>query len=333
VWKSRRILSARFAPLKDAAILNRQGQVGTCHAEEETLVNQLRAQCALAVAFCLGFAQTSGASGTVYNIPPDPAPTEIGAGDVVNLSTELFGGFMAGAGSTVNIQAGGGIGIGLYSRGEVNVLPGALGLGSWTLDGGVLHATGGHLGWSTVQNGGHVVVDGASMSGPTELRNSTAEFRSGRMDGVYVFDGSTMTIHSAGVLGAVILELNAELNIRGGGLAPQPPPANIPTLDASGQLNLFVRSAMINGSPIPGLTLGASVTIPERNVDLETVLADGTAYVVPLTPFNGGSVGDYTFHPSSIVTVTLVPEPASGLAATCAVVLAANLTRLRARRR
>jgi hypothetical protein len=264
---------------------------------------------------------------TVYNIPPDPVPAEIFAGDTVNLSANLGFGFQAGAGSEVNVLAGGGIGFAFMSKGEVNVLPGAIGLGVWTLDGGTLNAKGGNVSWTTAINGAHLVVDGSWLTGPTQLTNSTAEFRSGRMDGAYILSGSSMTIFGSGVYGAVILDSQGVLNIRGGGLAP--PPANIPTLDASGRLNLFVTAATINGAPIPGLTPGATVTIPDRGVDLNTVLADGTPYVVPLTPFSGGSVQGYLFYPTSVVTVTLVPEPASGAIAGCIAIFGA--TRMRRR--
>ena len=116
-----------------------------------------------------------------------------------------------------------------------------------------------------------------------------------------------MTIHGPGVLGPVLLE--GELNIKGGGLSPQPVVSSIPTLESYGRLNLFVKSAAINGAPILGLLLDAPHTVSDRGVTLQTVLADGTPYDVPLTPYDG-LLHDYTFTPTSVVTVTLVPEPA-----------------------
>jgi hypothetical protein len=260
-------------------------------------------------------ASSQVALATVYNVPPDPVPAAIGAGDTVNLSANLAFGFEAGVGSEVNVLTGGGIGFAFTSKGDVNVLPGAIGLGVWTLDGGTLNAKGGNVSWTTAINGAHINVDGSWLTGPTQFTNSTLEFRSGRMDGVYILSGSSMTIFGPGVYGAVILD--GELNIRGGGLAPQSAPPSIPTLVASGRLNLFVNSATIDGAPIPGLTPGATVTIAERGVNLNTVLADGTPYLVPLTPVMGGSGSDYSFGSTSIVTVTLVPEPAGGAIAAC----------------
>jgi hypothetical protein len=261
----------------------------------------------------------------VVNYPADPLPALVAAGDTLNVSAlASFGSFVScEPGGVINVLENGGV-FSLHIRGVLNAAPLAAGVASLNLDGGLATIQGGAFGMTVdVKNGGKLHVDGANVLTPLRVNNGSAFFHSGSMFGGSIEEGGTLTIFGPGATGEIQV-VNGELNIVGGGLTPHPqaPPSST-ILSVFDQVNLFVRSALIGGTPVAGLQQGIPVTIASRNVTLDMVLADGTPYVMPLTTFVDGTPSAYAFRNSSVVTVTLLPEPSSGVATAIAIVLSA----------
>lgn len=257
-------------------------------------------------AFVLFLAAQRPARATVYNFPSDAIPDVLAPGDVLNISSmPPTGVITTAAGSTVNLMSGGSY-YSVNGSGALNANPGSLGVASLDLVGGIANLRGGVLGFSgNFVDGSHVDIDGAQILTAVRLRNSTGVFRSGALRSVNISEEGRFTIMGSGAAGYFQV-IDGELNITGGGIAALPGAMVLEVLD---RLNLFVRSAAINGAPVAGLQFGLPITIADRDVDLSVVLADGTPYVLPLTRPINGAPGRYTFYNGSTVTVTQVPEP------------------------
>lgn len=79
--------------------------------------------------------------------------------------------------------------------------------------------------------------------------------------------------------------------------------------DPGESLNLIGTSFSIDGTPITGLTPNVPFVISDRDVTLDAVLADGSAFDLDLnTTFTGT---DDLIGFGAVITVTLVPEPNS----------------------
>jgi MYXO-CTERM domain-containing protein len=96
-----------------------------------------------------------------------------------------------------------------------------------------------------------------------------------------------------------------------------------------GDLHLYMRSALLGGVSIPGLTPGSTVIIPQRQVALTGQMEDGSPVDMYLDDFPSAS--KFSFSESAVIKVTLVPEPVQG-AAGLALVAALAARRRRSRR-
>jgi hypothetical protein len=90
-----------------------------------------------------------------------------------------------------------------------------------------------------------------------------------------------------------------------------------------GEFHFFMRTALLDGAPIPGLVNGGTVTIPGRNVTLSGQMENGMAlnYVIRARNALVGISAETT------VKVTLVPEPV------CHALWAVGIALIGARRR
>jgi hypothetical protein len=102
---------------------------------------------------------------------------------------------------------------------------------------------------------------------------------------------------TAGTIGPAA-EVRGTANIRGGKIGPEF------KAHAGGKVHLFGTSFLIDGAPIPGLDLGETQTITERDVILSGLFEDDSAFSFELFSVNNIAKGH--FHPDSILTVTLV---------------------------
>jgi hypothetical protein len=291
---------------------------------------------------CVVAAWPLRAEATVYDIPPDTAPGSINSGDIINLSVGgiLPDSYSLPAGSVLNVNGGqfGPVPANnfLQAYGEVNVFsyPASLGFVECH-ETSVLNVFGGSI--SAVSRGGEVNVDGGTLNSlivmpGTEvnvydgllntldgLYQSKIVISGGMVDTIYspyqsqidIAGGSLVTLASvadsvlnmsAGVIsGGVSLGMGAVFNLSGG---------SIPTevaMSSTSELNIFGRSFLLNGVPIPGLTVGDTVTIAERDIALTGSLLDGSGLLLNLSTLD--QYGDPNIVPGATITVTLVPEP------------------------
>jgi hypothetical protein len=248
-----------------------------------------------------------------FNVPPDPMPSALSFDDVLNLGVTHSTPIPAGMGSFVNLLPGGGFTGDFTSFGVVNSAPGSVGIADLTIN-GRLNAQGGTFSGPVTATGALVNVNGGNLAGGIGAANSTIDFFSGFLGAANLSQNSVLNVRGLGAT-HVTLDSGSILNISGGGLAPNPQsPPGATILDAAGGVNLMVRSATIDGSPILGLDQGP-VTVTQRGVDLEAILADGTPFTMPLSAFGPGA-GQFVIRDSGAVTVTLlVPEPTAAAAA------------------
>jgi hypothetical protein len=281
----------------------------------------------LLVAAPLGFAAT-------FNVPPDALPPRLDVGDILNfgpgVSTigdpnerRLFNTFPnqgISPGVTINVLGGQFGGFESRSGPEIregsvlNLHDGFLGGQSSSLLGGVWNIRGGEVygGWhmqgGTLNIEGGFVDRGVSNGGQINLRGGT--LRAGP-----VFHTGTASLPlQINVSGGAIVPFDAfpmrlsgqvELNIRGGRilsglhLAPTPIPAPV--------VNLFVKSAALDGLAITGLVPGVPHKVLERDMTLVGELADGNPFSFNLNSTTRQFV--FTLYPnSSTINVILVPE-------------------------
>jgi hypothetical protein len=267
-------------------------------------------------------------TGTTYNLPPDPLPSTLGDGDVLNVNS---GGvvpdlYMAGPGSTINLQPGGTIGWALTTKGIWNVNASGS-FPSWHIDGGVLNANAGVMTFGELLAGAVMNVQGGNIVASVSSTDSTINFSSGSMSTAYLYN-STLNFYGPGFgEGEVFVQSDSTVNIYGGTFVSTAGP----TMYVGGVLNLFVKNASLNGAPLGGLTSATPVIVAQRGgATLAGALASGEVFSIPLYDVISNPGRGSSFHDTSVVRVTLVPEPAS---AVLMVAAAFGLTLLGRRRR
>jgi hypothetical protein len=272
------------------------------------LPHQIRATLA-ATALLATLLTTPAAKGATYNSPPDAIPDLLLGGDILNITGPASVQYIfTEPGSTINFLTGGGV-FGALVKGTLNASPDAAGMGSGIIDGGTVNASGGLFAITSMTNGGTFNIDGATW----EAANSsggTINFRSGGLRSG-VLTNTAANLYATTGPGELNLQSDSVANFFGGALTPSAGAG----LRVGGEIHLFMKSAALSGQPIPGLVLGATVTIPERNVTLTGMMADNSAVDMNLDAISNPFPGKFAFFNGSVLRVTLVPEPAAaGLA-------------------
>lgn len=244
--------------------------------------------------------QSSVINATTYVSPPDPIPSMLQNGDVLNVvSIPQFAFIDAAVGSTINLSSGGSV-YDAHVRGTLNSYVDSGGMSFGRIDGGTVNAWGGLLFHPQLENGAHVNIDGGDVLNITS-RDSSIRLRSGSL-GAGLFLNTIVDVYAP--LGPGEFRVgDSVFNIWGGPLTPEQGTDMVMT----GELRLFVQSALLGGTMIPGLSTGATVVISQRDVKLTGLLSDGTQLDVTLSSNLTG--GGYKFTAGSLVRVTLVPEP------------------------
>lgn len=254
------------------------------------------------------------------NLPGDALPLGIRQGQTLTVGAggEVGGfsgaNFIAGAGSTVDLQ-GGIIQSGFKAVGAtVNVDSGSISVLFDLFEGGVLNLNGGAVGSRFQAHGGSVVniAGGEVQSSPF----------SASMD---AFDGSVVNL-SSGSIGEAFSLRNSELNITGGSIGTRffafggNGPAAVVNMSGGeftgtvsfslgAELNLTGTDFEIDGVDIPGLVFDQPFIVNDRNVTLSGVLTDGSQFSFDL---NSQFVSNEDFFDAidATVRVTLI-EPSS----------------------
>lgn len=151
---------------------------------------------------------------------------------------------------------------------------------------------------------------------------STVNISGGEMGGISVDSGSTINM-SGGTIGERFrVSFESTLNITGGSIGKNlvidsGARVNIyggtidPNLAIFGEMHLFGNHFALNGVPMDHLTIGEPLTVMDRDVELSGILDDGTAFSFMLDTFDRSPHPYYS--PESLLTVTLTPEPGTGL--------------------
>ena len=243
------------------------------------------------------------ASGVTYNVPPDPFPSTLNSGDVLNVSGPATppGGFSTAPNSRVNVLSGGDLAALFTTGANVYFYPGSR-VGLLGITGGSLFSDGGNLsGISNIGSGAYAEILGGEVKGFFGGM-ATIDFRGGNLSGID-YTGTTFNLFGGAILPGGTQFRDSVLNVRGGSIA------NGPTNGFGmerGEFHFYMRNALLNGAPIPGLVMGGTATIPGRNVTLSGQLENGTALNYVIRARNA-LVGIST---QTTVKVTLVPESA-----------------------
>lgn len=167
---------------------------------------------------------------------------------------------------------------------------------------GFLESIGGDAGDIQLNLSAGASLDAFTINGGGELN-----LLGGSLGTFSVNQGGVVNVTEGALTGSANVNNGGELNIAGGSLD------GLIISEPGGELNLFGTDFSLNSAPIEGLTIGSTLTIDTRGVDLEGTLADGSPFRLPL---NGTFVAEADFFPTgspafpgSTVTVTLVPEP------------------------
>lgn len=212
----------------------------------------------------------------VVNVPSEPAPLGIRAGQQLNLASggALGDNFSAGRGSTLQV-AGGSIGKNLEAVGAVvHMTGGAIGTGADVVNGAQVNMTGGSIGTSLAVYAGGVANIGGGSVGSINVSNNGTLSITGGVVGAPTF-GSVIGIASGG-----------QANLSGGAIG---------AINAStgSQLKIYASDFRLDGVPISGLDIVGQSKSYNPNVDQVTgkyavltgVYADGTPFSIQ----HGGS--------------------------------------------
>jgi len=277
----------------------------------------IRSYKRLTLAICLPLLWQTYAAGNVpvvFNVPPDVAPVTLADGEVLNLlpSGAIPVGFNSTAGSVVNVAGGtldqfstirgalnifsGGTGSSTFARGAtVTLIDGSLGDQFALTDGGHLKVLGGHVQFFLNSVDSAVTVQGGQVDFAETLRQSELNLDSGTMFGFMNFtDHSTINM-SGGLLGEMKIGGSSVFNQSGGALM-----TGVPfVIYADGSANLTVQSALLNGSPVPGLSPGSSTALDVTGMTgvLSGILKDGSPFQFELHP-------NLNFDPKTAIIVT-----------------------------
>jgi hypothetical protein len=264
------------------------------------------------------------ARATVYNSPPDPVPTTLVPGDVVNLGIgATYGNGLTASPSIGNVtfNINGGAASALFhtlSGSTVNLYQGTIGpLG--TANGGVWNIYGGTIGNSASFSAGATLnLHGGEIELDSGFAGSTVNMTGGLLAVTATSLGSTLTMSGGEI--ETYYAFDSTLNLLGGMISGD-------LVYQGGAFHLSVQSASLGGQPILGLVNGVPYTVTQRGTTLSGVLLDGTAFSFPLGMGGGGPSGYVSS--STLLTVTKIPEPSSVATAIPAVLYAIGAWRRR----
>lgn len=230
---------------------------------------------------------------------------EVDAGGVVQNH------FNASYGSTVNVRPGGSIGYDFEAVGStVNLLGGSTSFGFGAFQGAVVNVEAGTLGSEfDAFNGSTVNVSGGNVG----------QFFAAHQGSTVNISGGTFHRFFSALDGSVV-------NLSGG------------TFDADfdafpgSTINFLGTSFLLDGQPVEGLRGGEAFVIEDRDVGLSGFYPDGTPFYFFLNSVIEGGQNVDSFSPNSLVTITLVPEPAGAMLAVV-VLLGVSLMRYGSRNR
>jgi hypothetical protein len=186
-------------------------------------------------------------------------------------------------GASIDVQGGQ---LGWYTRvveTAVTISGGEVGNRFEAYHGSAITVTGGNFPYETwARKGSTWDIHEGSLNEFTAWDGSEVHLFGGSVDRLTTLPGSAVDIHGATINGI---------------------------LAYGGTLNLFVKSASVNGVPLE-LGLGVPVEISERGFSssLEAILADESPISIDLAPDQGKPPSPFV-HPSANLFVTLVPEP------------------------
>lgn len=286
--------------------------------------------CLIAAVLCaLISSPLASGTGLVYNVPPNPAPTTLLAGETLNLGIggSIGVGFTANAGSTISIQ-GGSLSFGSIA-GSLDLYSGELGPATLiqpsavvtvhggtvrpvVSSGGDLRVLGGQV-QGGLSAGGKLTVEGGQIGPIVPSQGSQVFLKGGEMAGTLApFNGATFTMTGGTWKGNFWFSLGSTLNLSGGTVQNQL------TLGDT-ILNLTVKSVLLGGVPIAGLTPGVPHVVTQRNTTLSGVLSDGSPFSFNMN--TGFNPDQDSFPTTATVKVTVVPEPSAAVLALCFVAL------------
>jgi hypothetical protein len=273
-------------------------------------------------------------------------------GSVVNMS----GGIVGGEGYLGNLDA--------HAGSEINISGGTVDGSFYAFSGSVVNISGGTVGDEAgfrnfyIQPGSEVNISGGlvrsyeveaagvvNMTGGTVDRifeaypDSEFNFSGGTVANLFVYGESHVTLSDDAIVnGQLIAYPGSKLRMTGGEVSFIFRVDNESEVDISGgtignnfhvlsggTVNLIGLEFFLNGSPITSLVPGEALAILDRNAVLSGVLADGSPFSYELnTTLTDGM---RYFDPNALVTVTLVPEPATILTSFLGAVLLSSWRR------
>jgi hypothetical protein len=261
----------------------------------------------------------ASAQAAVYNVPPDPPPASLQAGDTLNLGVGgvIGNGFDAALGSTMNVN-GGSIGFFAETAGVVNLNSGQFGSGFRSLPGSEVNIYGGALGFLPFNDHAQWTVYGGQVGDAANLNGGKLSIQGGKVGDITAIQHSEIFI-SAGQLGRSINPISqSTLTMTGGVLTNGFTFGEESTWTLSGGVvngtveistfNILCKTVLVGGAPIAGLIPGVPHLVTQRNVKLTGVLLDGSPFDFDMNSGPGDSSVD-RFPVQATVTVTVVPEP------------------------
>jgi hypothetical protein len=290
------------------------------------------------ISVCAVISCSSRVLATVYNIPPDAVPATTVSGDVINLNVggSFPPSYSMAAGTTLNVDGGifspTPVETPFHTFGDVNIYsttqPGPL-----EVDGGDLNVFGGSI--FAVNVGGNVNLFDGHIS-TLFIDSSTFKMQGGLIDlldtpfesqveilggeismvfdpvgsKIQLRDGKIGVLESAsdasvymtgGAVDRVSNFFDSLMQVSGGQLS-----SDFSTLSGlNTELHLIGTEFQLNGQPIPGLLPGQSVVVPQRNVNIDGVLLDGSSVSLFLST---DMMSPQYFAEDATLRLTLVPE-------------------------
>ena len=262
------------------------------------------------------------ARAVTYNVPPDPVPTTLESGDVLNIDIgdpRFNHAYIPSipAGATINAFSGALDITGPPSQGTLNV-DGGLVVGVFH-NGGAISVTSGGLATVGISNTTLRISGSGSVGGYVSAENSEIYLDGGRLleflstdstvwmtggrldnqglsDEAYIYFDRTygpVTLNvSGGSLGHFMMGEGSTLNLSGGVF--ERPTSSVPGpntqlgfgIHPGSTLHVFAQSASINGAAIPGLAPGVATPLDLTGLtgQFTGVLADGSPFLFDLVP-------------------------------------------------
>lgn len=225
--------------------------------------------------------------------------------------------FTAITGSVVIVEPGGELGYDFEAYGAVvNMSGGKAGGnigGGFTLVNSLLNLSGGRIWAPTVTNGSRVRMTGGEIGGSLDLElGSQAEISGGLLNAFSIDQGSVAEVYGGDFsMASVVVRPGGVAHIFGGEFSPLGRIHSGVAAASTSEVHLYGSRFKIDGRDIQGLATGQAFVIADRNVTLTGVLKDGSPISLPLNadPPRGLAL----VSQDAVITITLVPEPASWL--------------------